>query len=382
MTPVLRAPFASRLASVRNALGVHGVDALLVTHPPNLRYLTGFRGTAGAALISSTRAMLVVDFRYLTAAHELVASTAELSSFEIVLAERGHDETLAAIIQESGLQRTGIEAASMPVSRFNKLSSVLASGAPTPLNASSPCPVLVSTERVIEQVRVIKDAFEVAVMREAAALLSGVAAQVAGFARPGRTELEVAADIDAALRRAGFERPAFDTIVAAGPNAALPHARPGARVLQPGDGVVLDFGGIYDGYCVDLTRTVQLAPTNPQFRRIFGAVAEAHAAAVAAVKPGVKASAIDGAARAVLARYGLAEAFGHGTGHGLGLEVHEAPRISRSFESNADVAVEPGMIFTIEPGVYVPGTGGVRIEDDVLVVAEGCELLTRVPIEI
>jgi Xaa-Pro aminopeptidase len=143
--------------------------------------------------------------------------------------------------------------------------------------------------------------------------------------------------------------------------------------------VVLDFGGVYDGYCVDLTRTLELGAASPEFRRIFDAVAEAQAAAISAVRPGVRASAIDRAARAVLKRHGLGPAFGHGTGHGLGLEVHEDPRVAKPAAGVPDVDVEPGMVFTIEPGAYVPGLGGVRIEDDVLVTAEGCEVLTRVP---
>lgn len=382
MTSAVRAPLASRLASVQASLGANGIDALIVTHPPNLRYLVGFRGTSGALLISANRMQLVVDFRYVTAARELASATPDLAALEIELADSSLDRTLAEVIERQGLQRIGIEAAYVAVSRFNKLSCAIASNAPTPLNTSVPCPALVPIEGVVERLRAIKDPFEIATMREAASRLSAVALQLPGFVRPGRTEAHVAATIDAALRTAGFQGPAFDTIVASGPNGALPHARPGQRVIQAGDGVVLDFGGVYDGYCVDLTRTVQLLPASLPLRRIFDAVAEAHAAAVAAVRPGVKPSVIDGAARAALARHGLAEAFGHGTGHGLGLEVHEAPRISRASEGQPDEPIEPGMIFTIEPGAYVPGTGGVRIEDDVLVVDGGCELLTRVPIEI
>ena len=148
-------------------------------------------------------------------------------------------------------------------------------------------------------------------------------------------------------------------------------------MLQPGDGVVLDFGGVYDGYCVDLSRTVQVGDGRPEFRRMFEAVAEAQKAAIAAVRPGVTASQVDAAARGVLARHGLAEAFGHGTGHGLGLEVHEEPRVGRLASGHVDTPLEPGMVFTIEPGAYVDGVGGVRIEDDVLVTASGCEVLTR-----
>jgi Xaa-Pro aminopeptidase len=219
-------------------------------------------------------------------------------------------------------------------------------------------------------------------MREAARRLSHMARQLPAFVREGRSEQAVAGDIDSAIRAAGFERPAFETIVASGPNSARPHARPGWRTLESGDGVVLDFGGVYDGYCVDLTRTVHLGAPAPAWRRLGAAVREAHAAAIKAVRPGVRPSEIDAAAREVLARHGLGEAFGHGTGHGLGLEVHEERRISRLSGAHPDTPVAPGMVFTIEPGVYVEGVGGVRIEDDVLVVDGGCEVLTDVPIEV
>ena len=264
----------------------------------------------------------------------------------------------------------------MPVSRFNKLSSALAAAAPTPLRSPDGCPVLISTERAIEAGRTIKDREEIEILRVAGRLLSDCVAEVESLVRPGRTEMDVAVEIEQVMRRAGFERPAFETIVASGPNSALPHARPTRRTLREGDGVVLDFGGVYDGYCVDLTRTVQLGDAGIEFRRLFAAVSEAQLAAIAAVKPGVAASAIDGAAREVLGRYNLSEAFGHATGHGLGLEVHEEPRIGKLVSGHADTPLATGMVFTIEPGAYVEGVGGVRIEDDVLVTETGCEVLT------
>jgi Xaa-Pro aminopeptidase len=220
-----------------------------------------------------------------------------------------------------------------------------------------------------------------------------VARDVLRTVQPGPSERELAAVIDYKLKSAGFARPAFDTIVAAGSNAALPHARPGGRRLHTGDLVLLDFGGVYDGYCVDLTRTVCLGRADEEMHRVYDAVAQAQRAALSVVAPGVAAAAVDAAARMVLADRGLSEAFGHGLGHGLGVEVHEAPRVAprrpgssasgsdASFETDMELIAE-GMVFTIEPGAYLPGWGGVRLEDDVLVTADGCEVLTDVPREL
>ena len=381
--PVPDFPFAARLVSVRAVMGEMGLDTIVISHPPNVCYVSGFSGSAGALVIDRDTCSLVVDSRYITAARELPRSHPGLSTITVCLAERSEDETILEILKTRASQRIGIEAAWMPVLRFNRLSAALAGDVRTPLVSAPPCPVLVPTERVVERLRLIKDRVELSVLREAAGRLSRVAAEVLlEVLRPGRSESAVAAAIDAELRKAGFQRSAFETIVASGPNSALPHARPGSRVLQAGDPVVLDFGGVYDGYCVDLTRTVQLAPSTTEFRRLFVAVAEAHAAAIAAVRPGTLTTDIDYAARHALERHGLAEAFGHGTGHGLGLEVHEGPRISKADPARPAEAVSPGMVFTIEPGVYLPGVGGVRIEDDVLVADGACEVLTTVPIEL
>jgi Xaa-Pro aminopeptidase len=218
------------------------------------------------------------------------------------------------------------------------------------------------------------------VRREAGRRLSEVADGVFAAVRRGMSERELAMVIDWRIREAGFEKPAFETIVASGPQAALPHARPSERILTEGDVVVLDFGGVYDSYCVDLTRTVSMGPASTRVQRVHAAVLEAQASAIAAVRPGASRFAIDEAARTSLAAAGMGEAFGHGTGHGLGIEIHEEPRIARrgpDADTN-DEAVTPAMVFTIEPGAYFPGWGGVRIEDDVVVTETGVELLTHV----
>ena len=368
MPPLDSATVSSRLEAVRHRVRQAAADGLLVTHLPNIQYLTGFAGTAGAVLLTADRCQLVVDSRYVTAAQTLVSVLAD-NLVVIAPVQRSYDETIAGLIGGSTLSRLAIEAAHLSVARFNALSALVADGSVR----------LVPAERLVEQVRVVKDAAEVAVLREAAKRLSAIARTLPELAVAGRTEQEVAAAIEDALRRSGFSRPAFDTIVASGPNSALPHASPTARLLQPGDPTVLDFGGVYGGYCVDLTRTVQLGGISGEMARIFTAVAEAQRAAIAAVAPGRRPSEVDGAARAVLERHGLGEAFGHGTGHGLGLEIHEDPRVGRAIPGQPDEPLEPGVVITIEPGAYVPGLGGVRIEDDVLVTANGCEVLTDVP---
>ena len=366
---------AARLTRVRLAARTAGVDALVVTHLPNVQYLTGFTGSAGVALVLPRTCLLVVDFRYVTAVNTLTSSLEGLVT--LATFERSYDEALVELLRREGSQRIGIEAAYLPVSRFNVISSGLAARTLLPIQSSESAPALVPTERLVERARVIKDEFEIATLRDAGRRLGEIASRVHEFVREGRTEQSVAADIETAMREAGFSRPAFETIVASGPNSVLPHARPTNRTIRVGDPTVLDFGGVYDGYCVDLTRTVQLGSATGALQQLYGAVAEAQDAAIAAVRPGVTSSAIDAAARIVLERYGLSAAFGHGTGHGLGLEVHEEPRIARQSPRLPDPVVEPGMVFTIEPGVYVPGVGGVRIEDDVLVTETGCEVLTR-----
>jgi Xaa-Pro aminopeptidase len=370
--------YSRRAETVRRTLAEAGLGALIVTHPPNLRYLTGFDGSVGALLLAPSSAVLIVDGRYITTTRDRVASSGELQWVRVELAARSLEEALVDWIAELRVHATGVEGAAMTLSRFEQLSALLSSRQG---EGSTPRVRLMATERIVERARVIKDAGEIATFRKAAAMLSEVAVRGLEVVSLGRSELEIAADIDNFLRQAGFPKPAFDTIVASGPNSALPHARPGHRRLVPGDSVVLDFGGVYDGYCVDLTRTVQLPPATDAFLRTFAAVRAAQSAAIAAIRPGLKASSVDTAAREVLEAQGLGDAFVHGTGHGLGLEVHEEPRVTKPGSGPMNETLQPGMVFTVEPGAYLPGAHGVRIEDDVVVTDRGCEVLTSVPID-
>ena len=378
MSALATSAVVSRLSRVRDQCRALALDALVITHLPNVRYLTGFSGTAGALVLFPSRSVLLVDFRYLTVAEELARGLGgDLISVESV--EQTYEETAVSLLRRESSLRIGIEAAWMSVSRFNAMAGALAAAAPLPLQSDHPMPVLVPTERVVERARVVKDSCEVETLREAGRRLSAIARRLPSLVAIGRRECDIAFDLEVAMREAGFSGPAFETIVASGPNSALPHARPTDRRLAAGEPTVLDFGGVYDGYCVDLTRTVQLGAPPEALRRLYIAVEEAQKAAIAAVRPGVRPSAIDAAARRVLQSLGLGAAFGHGTGHGLGLEIHEEPRVAREIPGRPDDPVEPGMVFTIEPGAYVTGVGGVRIEDDVLVTAEGCEMLTDAP---
>jgi Xaa-Pro aminopeptidase len=372
------AAIEQRHRTVRDALAAQSLDAAVLTSLPNILYLTNFTGSAAVAVVTADRLYFLTDFRYYTAITDSHGTAHQCPNLELVKIEGSYDATLAellASLSPSPASRTamriGFEAAHLTVSRHAWLVDAL--------GRHESAHQLVSTEGIVERARVRKDDYEIATLREAARRLSRVAEQVIAEVRTGRSEAELAMAIDQRIRLAGFAKPAFDTIVAAGPNAALPHARPGERRLTEGDLVVLDFGGVYDSYCVDLTRTVSVGRAGARARDVYAAVLEAHDRAIAAVAPGRSRFEIDAAARDTLAGHGLGEAFGHGTGHGLGIEVHEDPRISRRRPDDTQEApVDPRMVFTIEPGAYLPGWGGVRIEDDVLVTDAGVEVLTDV----
>ena len=365
---------AARHARVRRAIEALSLDALVITAAPNIRYLTNHSGTAGLAVVTAEAVHLLIDFRYTEAIAALQQTPSACPALRTWPVPASYDEGLLACLDAIGVSTVGFEAAHLTVARYEWLVR--------PAAARGSHVTFRGTTRVVEQARLIKDAGEIAMLRESAARLSPVAEAAFAAVRNGVAERTIATRLEAAMRDAGFDRPAFDTIVASGPNAALPHYRAGDRILEVGDVVVLDFGGVLDGYCCDLTRTVSVGAPSTEAVRVFTAVLDAQQAAIAAVKPGVAASDVDGAARAVLNDRGLGEAFGHGTGHGLGLEVHEEPRIGRPQPDVAPTLLEPGMIFTVEPGAYLPGWGGVRIEDDVLVTGDGCEVLTSVPREL
>jgi Xaa-Pro aminopeptidase len=365
----------ARHRAIRTRLTALGLDGLVVTNPTNVRYLSNHAGSAGTLVITHSDVHLLIDFRYQESVRSTQASDAACPGLRTWPVPASYDEALVDMLSGQGMPaKVGIEAAHLTVARKEWLERTTVSRG---LAVS-----WTSTERVVEQARLVKDPSEVASLRDAAARLTRVAQQAFESIRPGVMEREVAATIEMTMRTAGYERLAFETIVASGPNAALPHYRAGFRVLKPGDLVVLDFGGVLDGYCSDLTRTVSVGAPTADALRLHAAVRDAQRAAIEAVRPGVPATSVDAAARSLLESRGLGEAFGHGTGHGLGLDIHEEPRVGPPRSHSASVQLEPGMVFTIEPGAYLPGMGGVRIEDDVLVTGDGCEVLTSVPREL
>ena len=360
---------------VREAAARRQVDALVVTTRSNILYLTNFTGSAAIVVVTPDRIHFVTDFRYVTALESLQQTPHACPDLDLTVVDGAYDPTLVRLVGSLGLDRLGFEAANMTVSRRDWLVAAFGRDGRT-------TPALVPTEQLVERIRARKDADEIETLRKAASLLSEVARGVFEDIVHGRTERDVALAIDNRIRSAGFERPAFDTIVASGPRAALPHATPGERRLSEHDLVVLDFGGVYDSYCVDLTRTVSVGRADDRAREVHAAVLEAHDRAIRTVEPGTSRFAVDAAARDWLTARGMGEAFGHGTGHGLGIDIHEDPRITRPTPDvpgdDGDRELAAGMVFTIEPGAYFPGWGGVRIEDDVLVTDHGVDVLTNV----
>lgn len=360
----------ARQARLRESMRRQGLDALLITSLSNVAYLTGLFASAAAVVITRERCFLITDGRYLGIAEGLLEGMTGVT-LVITPASIPFDQALADALCTIEQGRAGFEAAHFTVKRFNDLKARITKMAPG-------CE-LEGTEGLVERLRILKDEWELAVFKEAGARLSDAAKCIMPKALVGMREREVAAVIEAELRRVGFDKPAFDTIVASGPNGAVPHYRAGDRVLAAGDLVVLDFGGMFRGYAVDLTRTITMGPPTARQRRLLEDIAAAQDAGFAAVEQGRPATDIDRAARDVMTAAGLGEAFGHGTGHGLGLEVHERPRVAQFRAELPEEPLQPGMVFTIEPGAYFPDWGGARIEDDAALTTSGAIWLTDVP---
>jgi Xaa-Pro aminopeptidase len=349
---------AARLSRLRSGLEEDDLDSLLVTHLPNVHYLCGFTGSAAALLVSDRGSILFTDGRYRTQAKE------EVEGARIVIARKS--PLVAAAEWLAGQRRSsttsvGIEPESISAGMRDRLASVLKGRAR-----------LRSAPPLVERARMVKDAAEILGIRQAVELGASLFRIARQKIRPGVSEVEVAAAMEYEARCSGAEGMSFPTILASGTRSAIVHGRASnARIPRRGF-VVCDFGVILAGYCSDRTRTVHVGRPSRAARQLYAAVREAQQAGIAAVRPGVTAAEVDGAARRVLRQRKLARYFTHSTGHGLGLEIHEAPRLA----AGQTQTLEPGMVITIEPGAYIPGKWGVRIEDVVVVTSSGCEVLT------
>jgi Xaa-Pro aminopeptidase len=341
-----------------------GVDALVITHLPNIYYLSGFSGSNALLLIYGDSVHLFTDGRYAIQAGEearearirVVRTPVTTACGDLLRAQRSRTKI-----------HVGFESTSLNVDEFTRLKNVAGRRIRWKPIAG-----------LIEGIREVKDEEELDIMREAARLASEVVSEAPDYVRVGVTELDVAAEIDYRLRKKGASGPSFDIIVASGPRAALPHAQPTAKRLDKNELVVLDLGAILRHYCSDVTRTVFLGRAPARVRRWYKGVQQAQAAALRVLRAGVAAGSVDRAARRLLNQQGLGSYFVHGTGHGLGIEIHERPRLGRGQKQE----IRAGQVVTIEPGIYVEGVGGIRLEDEVAVHSGGTEVLTDAPREL
>ena len=335
-------------------------DALLIIKPQNRHYLSGFRGTTAMLLITAQKSFLITDFRYIQQAQE------QAPLFEVVKMNQASLETLVELVKEQKIKKLGFEGDFLTYHQYKQLGELLTGVE------------LVSVMGLLEELRMIKSPEEVQLIKKAVDLADQAFRYILSYLKPGITEQDVAVELEYYMKKNGAEKLSFDSIIASGPRSSLPHGVATSRVLQHGDLVKLDFGCIYQGYCSDMTRTVILGEANPKQKEIYQIVLEAQLAALEALGPGKTGREMDNIARQIITDKGYGQYFGHGLGHGLGLEIHEKPALAFRDET----VLQPGMAVTIEPGIYLPGWGGVRIEDLAIITPTGKEILTKSPKEL
>ncbi len=356
----------NRLAKLRTRLKSEGLDGIIVSLPANRRYLSGFAPddgqwgeTSGWLLITPCDAVLLTDFRYELTARE------QATLYQVVIQHQGLAKALKPLLEESRVRRLGFEAGALLVSQRDRLAQELGEGVE-----------LVATSGLVEGLRARKDPAELAAIQASLGLMEQVLDQVLAGELVGRSERELALMIARAVEDAGAEEVAFPPMVASGPNAAEPHAEPGERMIKAGEPVIFDVGAKLGGYCSDISRTVVaggLARADARFKEVYAVVRRAQLEGIAQIRPGLTGTEADAIARRVIEEAGYGERFGHSLGHGVGLATHEAPSVG----PNSTDKLEPGMVFTVEPGIYLPGWGGVRLEEMVVLTESGCQLLNR-----
>ncbi len=351
-----------KLDIVREILKAKELDAILISDGYNMRYITGFSGATGYVYISDKQAVILTDSRYTEAAEK------ENTGFEVIeiSVEKGYYAWLKELAEKDGAVKVGFEDQSVLYSQYASLCR------------NQVFPKLMEVGNILERMRIVKSEEELEYLRKAEEIGDMAFAHILKFIKPGMTELEIAAELEAEMKRNGAENLSFDTIVASGPNSSLPHAVPGMRRVQDGDFITMDFGCKYNGYCSDMTRTIVLGKASDKQKEIYNIVLKAQLAALDAVKAGVKGKDIDKVARDIITEAGYGKNFGHGLGHSVGLFIHESPR----FSSTEETEILANTIETVEPGIYIPGFGGVRIEDMIIVTEDGHINLAHSPKEL
>ncbi len=343
-----------KLQKLRKILQEQNIDGILITNEYNRRYMTGFTGTAGVAIVSQNDAVFITDFRYTEQA------TAQIKDYRIVQHEVTLLEEIATQVKAMGIKLLGFEKDSVSYGTYELYKNVIQAD-------------LVPVSGLIEKIRLIKTAQEINIIKVACEIADHAFTHILDYIKPGKTELDVSNELEFFMRQQGATQSSFDTIVASGLRSALPHGVATNKVIEKGDFVTLDFGALYNGYISDITRTVAVGEPSEKLVEMYNTVLASQLLALEKVGPGLTGIQADAIARDYLTEKGYGEAFGHSLGHGIGLEVHEGPGLSK----RSNTVLEPGMAVTIEPGVYVPGVGGVRIEDDILITESGNELLTH-----
>lgn len=344
----------TKMEKLRNEFGKLGIDGMLITSGFNRRYISNFTGSAGAVLISGEKALFITDFRYVEQASK------QCEGFEVVKHSGTMQEEVALQAKQLGITKLGFEQNHVTYAMYKSYEKVFEGE-------------LVPVDGAIEKLRLIKTDAEIKILKEAAGIADAAFTHILEFIRPGKTELEVSNELEFFMRKAGASSSSFDIIVASGHRSALPHGVASDKVIEAGDFVTLDYGAYYKGYVSDITRTVSVGAADQKLRDIYDIVLEAQLRGMAGIKPGMTGKEADALTRNLISEKGYGEYFGHSTGHGIGLEVHEGPSLSKISET----ILEPGMVVTVEPGIYIPGLGGVRIEDDTVITLDHNESLTH-----
>ncbi|OZB91887.1 Xaa-Pro peptidase family protein [Paenibacillus sp. XY044] len=345
----------NRVNKLREAMQQSNVEAMFVTSSINRRYLTGFTGSSGYVLITLHDAYLLTDFRYMTQAPQ------QAKGFTIVEHGPKVADTVKELLTSANIGKLGFEQDDVSFSGYTAYAEQL-----KPIQ-------LVPVSGLVEKLRIFKDDEELKVMQRAADLADDTFKHILGFIKTGMTEREVDLEMEFYMRRHGATSSSFDTIVASGERSAMPHGVASERVIAGNELITFDFGALLDGYCSDLTRTIAIGDPDPKLKEIYDIVLEAQLHTLQNIKPGMTGREADALARDIITKYGYGDKFGHSTGHGLGMEVHEMPRLSKL----SDDVLKPGMVVTVEPGIYLPGLGGVRIEDDIVITETGIVILTH-----